>query len=206
MKQELDNLNLPFMAKSAGPAWLPVQAVESRNIAWWSQWVIGLWGVLLLITGLVSFLTVRMGGGLVYAGYALISGVLCFILLYLLKSWYFDVLDQGKFKEAADKLILLALLGFLPFLIPGAMLLLAYLRLNDIFQPNYEPYPEGTYQAGTVKPPQVPPPPASQAPMPEPSAQSDSESHKKAEMVKCKKCGVQYPTFMRTCPNCNEPR
>ena len=26
------------------------------------------------------------------------------------------------------------------------------------------------------------------------------------ERVRCKKCGVQYPSFMRTCPNCNEPR
>ena len=109
MKQELDNLNLPFMAKSDGPAWLPVQAVESRNIAWWSQWVIGLWGLLFLIGGLVSFLTIKSTGAAIYAGYILISGVVCFVLLFLLKSKFFDVLDQGKFKEASDKLIILAL-------------------------------------------------------------------------------------------------
>jgi uncharacterized OB-fold protein len=25
-------------------------------------------------------------------------------------------------------------------------------------------------------------------------------------MIKCNKCGVQYPAFMHACPNCNEPK
>jgi uncharacterized OB-fold protein len=31
-------------------------------------------------------------------------------------------------------------------------------------------------------------------------------TQQRAEMIKCKNCGVQYPAFMRNCPNCGAPR
>ncbi|MFP4170528.1 MAG: hypothetical protein ACLFUV_05870, partial [Methanomassiliicoccales archaeon] len=41
---------------------------------------------------------------------------------------------------------------------------------------------------------------------PKTGQQTTEKSKQKHEMVKCKNCGVQYPAFMRTCPNCGEPR
>jgi hypothetical protein len=96
------------------------------------------------------------------------------------------------------------------------MLLIAYLRIKDVFQPNYQPYPSGQYQVGQAQAPpqqyQAPPqqgPPAPAPPQPveaQPMPHATQPEPHKAEMVKCKKCSVQYPAFMRTCPNCNEPR
>ncbi|MCU0861314.1 MAG: DUF973 family protein [Methanomassiliicoccales archaeon] len=212
MKQELDNLNMPFMAKSAGPPWLPAPAVESREIAWWTQWVLALFGLLLIVSGIISFFTLSW----FWAGYSLVSGIVYFLLLFLMKSTFFDTLDQGKFKEASDKLIIWVIVGIIFGFVPGLLLLIAYIRLRDVFQPNYQPYPAGTYQAGPAPPQQQqqysapppqqappPQPPPQQAPPPQPASQ---EQQKHADMVKCKKCGVQFPAFMRTCPNCNEPR
>ncbi|MEM0449900.1 MAG: hypothetical protein QW520_08790 [Methanomassiliicoccales archaeon] len=212
MKQELDNLNMPFMAKSAGPPWLPAPAVEAREIAWWTQWVLALFGLLLIISGIISFFTRSW----FWAGYTLASGLVYFLLLFLMKSTFFDALDQGRFKEASDKLLIWVIIGIIFGFIPGLLLLIAYIRLRDVFQPKFQPYPPGTYQAGAPPPSpqpqyyapppqQAPPPPPPQAP-PAPQPTPSHEPAKHADMVKCKKCGVQYPAFMRTCPNCNEPR
>jgi hypothetical protein len=211
MKHELDNLNLPFMAKSAGPPWLPAPAVESREITWWTQWLMGLLGLVYIIAGIVSFFTIDSSSAAFWAAYILACGVAYFIVLYLLKGYFFDNLDQGKFQIASNWLIMFAIVGLFLALVPGLLLLLSYLRLRDVFQPNYQPFPAGSYQTGTAtqQPPQPAPPSPSapqQTPPPQPAEQPQPEQAKKAEMVKCKKCGVQYPSFMRTCPNCNEPR
>ncbi len=210
MKQELDSLNLPFMAKSTGPPWLPEPAAEARWIAWWTQWIMGLLGFIFIISGIISFFTAEF---LFWAGYTLVSGLLYFAVLYFLKKYFFDNLDQGKFQIAANWLLAFAIVGLFLLFVPGVLLLVSYIQLRGVFQPSYQPYPPGTYQAGTNAqasqpaaaqnpPPQQAPPP----PPPQPVEQPQPEQPKKAEMVKCKKCGVQYPSFMRTCPNCNEPR
>lgn len=209
MKQELDNLNMPFMAKSTGPPWLPAPAVEAREISWWTQWILALLGLLLIIGGIFSLFTQNF----FWAGYSLLSGVVYYFLIFMMKSTFFDVLDQGKFKEASDRLIIWAIVGLLFGLLPGLLLIFAYFRLKDVFQPNYQPYPTGTYQTGAppsqqqynAPPPQQAPPPQP-PPQPAPPPQAPQEKPKHTDMVKCKKCGVQYPAFMRTCPNCNEPR
>ncbi|MDD1756266.1 MAG: hypothetical protein LUQ39_05460 [Methanomassiliicoccales archaeon] len=214
MKHELDNLNLPFMAKSAGPPWLPAPVVESREIAWWTQWVMGLLGILYIISGIVSFFTIESSWAAFWAGYILACGVVYFIVLYFLKKHFFDNVDQGKFQVAANWLVLWAIVGLFLALVPGVLLLLSYIRLRDVFQPNYQPYPTGSYQTGaTGQPPaqgqtQGAPPAPQTPPAAAPPRQEEQvpEQPKKTEMVKCKKCGVMYPSFMRTCPNCNEPR
>jgi hypothetical protein len=213
MKHELDNLNLMFMAKSAGPPWLPAPVVESREIAWWTQWIMGFLGLIYIIVGLISFFTIDTSSSAFWAGYTLVSGVVYFAVLYFMKKHFFDNLDQGKFQIAGNWLLVFALIGLFLLFVPGVLLLISYLQLRNVFQPNYQPYPAGTYQPGTA--PQAPsqgspqPPPPQQAPPPAPpqtAEQAQPEQQKKAEMIKCKKCGVQYPSFMRTCPNCNEPR
>jgi hypothetical protein len=213
MKHELDNLNLPFMAKSAGPPWLPAPVVMSRELVWWTQWIMGLLGFAYIISGIVSFFTIDSSSSAFWAGYILASGVAYFIVLYFLKRQFFDNVDQGKFQIASNWLILWGIVGLFLALVPGVLLLIAYVQLRDVFQPNYQPYPSANYQTGTstqapaqattqAPPPQQAPPPAPA----QPAAQPQPEQPKKADMVKCKKCGVQYPSFMRTCPNCNEPR
>jgi hypothetical protein len=166
-----------------------------------------------LISGIVQIVL----SGFVFGGYSIASGVINFLLVFVMKSTFFDAVDLGKFREAQDKLIIWMILGLIFGFIGGLMLLIAYLRLANVFQPNYQPYPSGQYQVGQAQAPpqqyQAPPQQAAPAPpaptqpveaQPMPHA-TQPEPHK-AEMVKCKKCGVQYPAFMRTCPNCNEPR
>jgi len=215
MKHELDNLNLPFMAKSAGPPWLPAPVVGAREIAWWTQWIMALLGLVYIISGIVSFFTIDSSSSAFWAAYILACGVAYFIVLYFLKGYFFDNIDQGKFQIASNWLIIWAIVGLFLALVPGILFLVSYYRLRRVFQPNYQPYPSGAYQTGMAGQPHVQAasqnaPAPQQAPSPaappQPSEQPQPEQPKKAEMVKCKKCGVQYPSFMRTCPNCNEPR
>jgi hypothetical protein len=213
VEQELDSMNLSFLAKSVAPPWLPAPVAEARKIAWWAQWLMILVGFAFLISGIVQIVL----SGFVFGGYSIASGVINFLLVFVMKSTFFDAVDLGKFREAQDKLIIWMILGLIFGFIGGLMLLIAYLRLANVFQPNYQPYPSGQYQVGQAQAPpqqyQAPPQQAAPAPpaptqpveaQPMPHA-TQPEPHK-AEMVKCKKCGVQYPAFMRTCPNCNEPR
>ncbi|HXZ24201.1 MAG TPA: hypothetical protein VEH08_05650 [Methanomassiliicoccales archaeon] len=204
--EQLDSLNLSFMAKEPGPAWLPASASEARRLAYWGQWVALFWGILVLILGIIDLFTfTRFGFGTGW--YSLIAGIVNLVAVFMLKGMFFDNLDAGRFKEARDNLLIWAVLTLILGVLAGVFLLFAYIKLNEVFQPNYQPYPAGQYQVAPPQqqpaqaPPPQPAPPAPAAPAPEPAQQP-----KHAEMVKCKKCGVQYPAFMRTCPNCNEPR
>jgi hypothetical protein len=213
VEQELDSMNLSFLAKSVAPPWLPAPVAEARKLAWWAQWLMILVGFAFLISGIVQIIL----SGFIFGGYSIAAGVINFLLVFVMKSTFFDAVDLGKFREAQDKLIIWMILGLIFGFIGGLMLLIAYLRLANVFQPNYQPYPSGQYQVGQAQAPpqqyQAPPQQAAPvAPVPPPAAEAQPMPHAtqpephKAEMVKCKKCGVQYPAFMRTCPNCNEPR
>jgi hypothetical protein len=204
--EQLDKLNLSFMAKEPGPAWLPASASEARRLAYWGQWVALFWGVLLLIEGIID-LFMWTGFHFGTAWYTLIAAVINLVAVFVLKGMFFDNLDAGRFKEGRDNLLIWAVLTLVFGILAGIFLLLAYLKLNEVFQPNYQPYPAGQYQVAPQQQPQQQPAPAS-APQPAPPAPTPepTQQPKHTEMVKCKKCGVQYPAFMRTCPNCNEPR
>ncbi|HUL40098.1 MAG TPA: hypothetical protein VLU38_07400 [Methanomassiliicoccales archaeon] len=210
MKHELDNLDLPFMAKSAGPPWLPAPVVQARELAWWTQWIMALLGLVYIISGIVSFFTIESSSAAFWAAYILASGVLYFVVLYFMKKLIFDRIDQGKFQDGSNWLLVFGLIGLFLLFVPGVLLLISYVILRRVFQPSYQSYPAGANQAGTTAPPpaQAAPqsPPPSQPAPPPPQEPAQAEQPRKTEMVKCKKCGVQYPSFMRTCPNCNEPR
>jgi len=204
-------MNLSFLAKSVAPPWLPAPVAEARKLAWWAQWLMLLIGLVLVIGGLVNIILT----GFVFGSYSLTAGIVNFLLVFLMKSTFFDAVDLGKFKDAADKLLIWTILGLIFGVLGGIMLLISYLRIRNVFQPNYQPYPAGQYQVGQAQAPpqqyQAPPQqaaPVAPAPLTSAEAQPAPPAHEahKAEMVKCKKCGVQYPAFMRTCPNCNEPR
>ena len=213
--EQLDSVGLSFMAKEPGPPWLPASAAEARKLAYWAQWICLIFGIIWLIYGIIN-LVLWSNSWLILGLYGIVGAAVNIVTAFMLKKTVFDAIDQGRFREANDKMLIWAILTLIFGLIGGIFLLLAYIKLKEVFQPNYQPYPAGQYQAappGQPQPPQPAPQPASQpapqapqpAPVSPPQPQPTSQQ-KHAEMVKCKKCGVQYPAFMRTCPNCNEPR
>jgi hypothetical protein len=214
MRQEGMKLaNSSFFAGSGGPPWLPASASDARKLAYWGQLMCFVFMIVWLIFGIFLLLTRDFGSGI----YLVISGFVDFIILILMKSTVFEHIDQGRFSEASDHLLVLGVLGIIFGLIPGIFLITAFARLQEVFQPQYQPYAPGTYQEG--KPVEAPPtayaPPPQQAmpqqqppqqAAPQEQAYAAPQKSKHPEMVKCKKCGVQYPAFMRTCPNCGEER
>jgi hypothetical protein len=205
--------NSSFFADSRGPPWLPGSASDARRIAYWGQLMCFVFMIVWLILGIISLITWELGTGI----YLVVSGFVDFLILVLMKSTVFEHMDQGRFNEASDHLLVLGVLGIIFGVIPGIFLITAFARLQEVFQPQYQPYAPGTYQEG--KPPEAPPityappPPqaapqqqASQQAAPQEAGAAAQQKSKHPEMVKCKKCGVQYPAFMRTCPNCGEER
>ncbi|MGD0057756.1 MAG: hypothetical protein ABSB83_07970 [Methanomassiliicoccales archaeon] len=168
--------------------------------------------IVFLILGIILLITGDLGFGI----YFVVSGFVDFIILVLMKSTVFEHMDQGRFNEASDHLLVLGVLGIIFGVIPGIFLITAFARLQEVFQPQYQPYAPGTYQEGKSQEApssaNAPPPqqaaPQQQAPQASPQEQPTAapQKSKHPEMVKCKKCGVQYPAFMRTCPNCGEER
>ncbi len=218
--------SLPYMVNPVGPPWLPASVAEARKLAYWAQLVAGILAVLLFIIGIVNLLTWDRFSGILY----IVDAIIALIFVIILKSMLFDILDQGKFKEASDRMLILGIIGLFAGGIPGILLILGYIRMQEVFQPQYQQYQP---QNATVAPPQqVQQPPQQyqqtyQQPAPQyqqPAQQQDQmqtlregikqdqaqaeqkKKEQKTEMIKCSKCGVQYPSFMHACPNCNEPK
>lgn len=201
-----------FFADSRGPPWLPASASDARKLAYWGQLMCFVFMIVYLILGIILLVIHDLGTGI----YFIVSGFVDFIILILMKSTVFEHMDQGRFNEASDHLLVLGVLGIIFGVISGIFLITAFARLQEVFQPQYQPYAPGAYQEG--KPMEAPPtayaPPPQQTPAQEPPQQAAPQEQayapqqkpKHPEMVKCKKCGVQYPAFMRTCPNCGEER
>ncbi|MDW5563365.1 MAG: zinc ribbon domain-containing protein [Methanomassiliicoccus sp.] len=209
--------NIPFLASSTGPAWLPAAARDARQFAYWGQLITGVMSVIALIMAVVSFVTGEWVTGL----YFILAMLVLAFLFYMMGKTVFEPLDQGKFREASDKLLIWGILGLIFLVIPGIFLLLAFVRLQEVFQPQYQQYPTQYYQQPQQYPqkPQAPgqyqapaqqhpaPPQQYQAPVPPPAAPApEAPQQQRSEMIKCKNCGVQYPAFMRNCPNCGAPR
>ncbi len=205
-------VNSSFFADSRGPPWLPASASDARKLAYWGQLMCFVFMIVYLILGVILLVTRDLGTGI----YFVVSGFVNFIILFLMKSTVFEHMDQGRFNEASDHLLVLGVLGIIFGVISGIFLITAFARLQEVFQPQYQAYAPGTYQEGKpveapptayAPPPQQAPP--QQAPQPTPPVEQAAAAQQKPkhpEMVKCKKCGVQYPAFMRTCPNCGQER
>jgi hypothetical protein len=219
--------SIPYMANPVGPPWLPASVAEARKLAYWAQILSGVMAVILLIAGIVNLISDAKAPGLRSGGISLIvMGVIALILYILMKRALFDIVDQGKFKESSGRFLILGIIGIFGGVIPGILLLLGYFRIQEVFQPQYQQYHP---QNATVAPPQkgqqpAPGQQAYQAPPSQPASQPDQmqtlregikndqskveqkKKDQKTEMIKCSKCGVQYPSFMHACPNCNEPK
>lgn len=209
MSSNIPNMpNIPFLASGAGPAWLPAAARDARQFAYWGQLITGVMALVALIMAIVSFITFQWLSGI----YFLIAVAVLGFLFYMMGKTVFEPLDQGKFREASDKLLIWGILGLVFMFIAGIFLLLAYVRLQEVFQPQYQQYPTQYYQQPQQYPQQAPagqrqaPPQQYQAPPPAPVAAPEPPQQQRSEMIKCKNCGVQYPAFMRNCPNCGTPR
>jgi hypothetical protein len=210
------------MANPVGPPWLPASVAEARKLAYWAQIISGILAVLLFIVGIVNILTFDRFTGVIY----FVDGIIALAFAVILKGMLFDILDQGKFKEASGRMLILGIIGLFAGLIPGILLILGYVRMQEVFQPQYQQYHP---QNATVAPPQgqqqqAPAQQNYQPPAPQPAQQQDQmqtlraglkddqaqaeqkKKDQKTEMIKCSKCGVQYPSFMHACPNCNEPK
>lgn len=217
--------SIPYMANPVGPPWLPASVAEARKLAYWAQILSGVMAVILLIAGIVNLLSEK-GSEMRFGGIGLIlMAVIAIAVFVLLKSMLFDIVDQGKFKESSGRFLFLGIIGLFGGVFPGILLILGYMRLQEVFQPQYQQYHP---QNATVAPPlkgqqSAPGQQTYQAPAQQPAPQQDQmqtlreglkddraqveqKKDKKTEMIKCSKCGVQYPSFMHACPNCNEPK
>jgi hypothetical protein len=160
-----------------------------------------------LIAVLVGVISIIIGN--LYAGIlSLVSAGIGLLLMIMVKDHVLTHLDQGRFKQASDALLIWSIVGLFVYIIPGLLMLIGYLKLQDIFQPQYQQYHAQQYQAQQYQPQAPPQQPAPAAPAPEPVPAAPAAEHKdkKVEMTKCRKCGVNFPSFMQSCPACNEPR
>ncbi len=195
-----------FLASENGPPWLPASVAEARKLVYIGQLFALIFALIALLTGVISIVVGNLGGGIS----SLIAAGLGIVLLLMLKDQVFANLDQGRFKQASDSLLIWTIVGFFVYVIPGLIMLFGFLKLQDIFQPQYQQYQAQQYQVAQEPPQQAPPAPQAPAqPAPEqpaPQAAPAEHQEKKVEMAKCRKCGVNFPAFMHNCPNCNEPR
>lgn len=198
--------NIPFLPDSRGPPWLPAPAAQARQFAYWGM----LFTLIMFVVGVIFTIYVMLFYWTYLYGFViwLILGILLF---FLVKSSVFDQIDQGRFHDANIMFLLWSILALFVGLIPGILMLVGWIKFQEVFQPQYAQYQAQPGQVGQAPPQQSqyappPPPPPQQAPPAAPAAEPKPAEQQKVDMVKCKKCGVSYPAFMHHCPNCNEPR
>ncbi len=188
-----------FLASENGPPWLPASVAEARKLVYIGQLFALIFTLIALLAGVISIIVGNLSGGI----YSLIAAGLGIVLLLMLKDQVFANLDQGRFKQASDSLLIWTIVGFFVYVIPGLIMLFGFLKLQDIFQPQYQQYQAQQYQVAQEPQAQQAPP---VQPAPQPAPAPAEHQDKKVEMAKCRKCGVNFPAFMHNCPNCNEPR
>ena len=121
---------LEFLADGDVPPWLPSGAGEARRLAFAGQYACFFLSLIFAAGGVLLILFGRTSLG--------IALILIFLLgmaiTYLLKESFFDVLDAGETRKAEPRLLLWAILGLFIGLIPGALLLFAFVRLQEALQ------------------------------------------------------------------------
>lgn len=191
-----------FLASENGPPWLPASVAEARKLVYIGQLFALIFTLIALLAGIITILIGNLGGGIS----SLVAAGLGVVLVLMLKSQVFSNIDQGRFNQARDSLLIWTIVGFFVYVVPGLIMLFGLLKLQEIFQPQYQQYQPQQYQATQAPPAQQAPPAPQQEERPMAPQASTEQKEKKVEMAKCRKCGVNYPAFMHNCPNCNEPR
>jgi hypothetical protein len=203
-----------ILGSSNAPLWLPKPAQEARTFVYWAQILFLVFAFVYFIWAIVNFVSFwGIPAGVVMLILAIISGLSGLNL----RKAVINQIDAGRFHEAKSNMILWMILGFIAFLIPGVLLLLAYMKLDEAMTPQpqgptpmapgtvvAQQYQQPQYQAPPQQPVQQQPAPAQTYYQP-PPAQPTSPDHR-YQMMKCKNCGVQFPAFMSNCPNCGSPK
>jgi hypothetical protein len=196
---------IPFMPKEAGSPWLPASVAEARKFAYYG--VVATLIILVIEVVLLVFSLFGGPGALLFSG---VTGLILGVLIVVLsKPTLFDPIDQGKFKDANIMFLVWGILGLVVMIVPGILILIGFMKLQDVFSPQYQQYQSQQGQVAKEQPkadaqaqPMAPQPDVPAAP----AVEQKPEAQQKVEMVRCKKCNVSYPAFMHHCPNCNEPR
>jgi len=220
------------------PPWLSGPLREARDMAYYAKLVAAIFAVLMLLAGLWNFISALAWSvwgvnlwtwsGVIYnlAG----AFILVFIALNIQRK-IINAIDQNRIAQAKNDIIVWMILGIIFGLIPGILLLLSKIKLDEATsapqytapgqappaQYNYgqqapqqgdAPYqyqqqPPQQYQAPQQQAYQQQPPQQYQAP-PQPVGAPQPAGIDTA--VICPNCGAQIPAYMHTCPKCGAPR
>lgn len=218
-----------LIAGSAVPPWLPRDAQDARKFAYWAQILFLLMGFVWFVIG-ISLAAIGLshgtGSSIGIGIFGIVMAIVCGISGLFLKKSVIDEIDHGRFHDAKANSTIWLIIGIAGFAFPTILLILVYMKLSEAISPqapNYAPYAQGTVvaqapqyqqqyqqpgQAAAPMPQQTAPPQQlyyQPAPTPAQQAPAAGQDHK-YQMMKCKKCGVQFPAFMTNCPNCGSPK
>jgi hypothetical protein len=225
----MTNVMEGLIAGSAVPPWLPRDAQDARKFAYWAQIIFLLMAFVWFVIGIALAaigLSHGTGSSIGIGIFGIVMALVCGLSGLFLKKSVIDEIDHGRFHDAKANSVIWLIIGIAGFAFPTILLILVYLKLAEAISPqapNYAPYAQGTVvaQAPQYQQPQyqqpaqtaVAPAPQQAAPpqqlyyQPSPApAQSAAGQDHKYQMMKCKKCGVQFPAFMTNCPNCGSPK
>lgn len=206
-----------ILAGSAVPPWLPRDAQDARRFAYWAQMMFLLmafvWFVIGIASAAIGLFSVS-GGSVAFGFFGIILAVVCGLSGLFMKKSVIDEIDHGRFHDAKNSSVIWLIIGIAAFALPTILLILAYVKLTDAMAPQtpgYAPYAPGTvvaqqYQQPAPGPVAAPQPVAPQQTYYQPPAAQPAGQEHKYQMMKCKKCGVQFPAFMTNCPNCGSPK
>lgn len=219
----MTNVMEGLIAGSAVPPWLPRDAQDARKFAYWAQILFLLMGFVWFVIG-ISLAAIGLahanGSNIGFGFFGIVIAIVCGLSGLFLKKSVIDEIDHGRFHDAKTNSVIWLIIGIAGFAFPTILLILVYMKLSDAISPqapNYAPYAQGTVVAQTpqYQQPAQPVAPAPQQtaqpqqlyyqPAPAPAQAPAGQDHK-YQMMKCKKCGVQFPAFMTNCPNCGSPK
>jgi len=141
-------------------------------------------GILMLLAGIgtMLLLLVAIGGfavfGLIWAIWPILSGIFG-ILIYMNCKTISNMIDRRQYEQAKSKTLIWMIIGFIFGLLPGILLLIAYLK--------FDPLINATRGQGYSQPPPA------HAPPPPPQQQRT-----------CLGCGQQIPLNFNNCPHCGK--
>jgi uncharacterized membrane protein YhaH (DUF805 family) len=223
----MTNVMEGLIAGSAVPPWLPRDAQDARKFAYWAQIIFLLMAFVWFVIGIALAaigLSHGTGSNIGIGIFGIVMALVCGLSGLFLKKSVIDEIDHGRFHDAKANSVIWLIIGIAGFAFPTILLILVYMKLSEAISPqapSYAPYAQGTvvaqapqYQQPYQQPAQAAAPAAQQTAPPQqlyyqpaqaPAQTSAGQDHK-YQMMKCKKCGVQFPAFMTNCPNCGSPK
>ena len=145
------------------PMGLPPKVAEARRFAHWGKLAFLLMALIFLMLAGWEMMTMMFWHhgyfpiGIFYYGIAML---VAFVGAYMTQTTIVRLIDQGRFSDARNSTLIWMILGFIFGVLPGLMLLLAFINLDETTAPAPPP-PVQAPQPAQVQPaqPYVPPPP-----------------------------------------------